>query len=65
VPLHHILISDISQVSLTALFMLWLWLIFFKENIMSVGRAKPWEKHRSTIYDRLPDTGEPKSNIEQ
>jgi hypothetical protein len=64
-PLHHIAISNISQVSLTALFMSWLWFIFNTGNITSVGRSKPWQQNRSVLHYLLPDTGEPKSNIEQ
>jgi hypothetical protein len=45
--------------------MLWLWFVFNKENVMLVGRYKPWEQNRSALHDLLPDRGELKSHIER
>ena len=46
--------------------MLWLRFVSNKENATSVGKSKPWQQNRSVLlHDLLPDTGEPKSNIEQ
>jgi hypothetical protein len=37
--------------------MLWLWFVFNKENITSVGKSKPWQQNRSAL--------KPKSDHEQ